>query len=284
MFEARLEQGHILKKVFDATKDLCTDVNVDCSETGISMQAMDASHVALVSMKMNDKGFNHFRCDKGMSLGLNMTSVSKIFKICNNDDTVTLRAQDEGDSISFQFESAAQERISDFELKLMDIDSEHLGIPDTEYQASITMPSSEFQRICRDMVTFGDTMNIDVSKDGVKFSVTGDIGTGNITLKPKNDAEKPEDNVIVEMSDKIDLAFGLKYLNLFAKATPLSPTVCLQMQADVPLTVEYVLGRAEVGHLRFYLAPKIDEDAEQQAQEGGEGGEAGGAEGGEAEE
>ena len=42
-----------------------------------------------------------------------------------------------------------QERISDFELKLMDIDSEQLGIPDTEYAATVKLPASEFQRICR---------------------------------------------------------------------------------------------------------------------------------------
>jgi proliferating cell nuclear antigen len=36
-------------------------------------------------------------------------------------------------------------------MKLMDIDQEHLGIPDTQYDATITMSSAEFQRICRDL-------------------------------------------------------------------------------------------------------------------------------------
>ena len=34
------------------------------------------------------------------------------------------QAEDQGDSVTFMFESAGQERVSDFELKLMDIDSE----------------------------------------------------------------------------------------------------------------------------------------------------------------
>jgi hypothetical protein len=42
-------------------------------------------------------------------------------------------------------------------MKLMDIDSEHLGIPDTDYNAQVKMPSAEFQRICRDLSTLGDT-------------------------------------------------------------------------------------------------------------------------------
>merc|ERR1712151_38800 len=67
--------------------------------------------------------------------------------------------------------------------KLMDIDSEHLGIPDTEYKAVISMPAGEFQRICRDLSVLGDTCVISASKEGIKFSVSGDLGTGNITLR-----------------------------------------------------------------------------------------------------
>ena len=51
----------------------------------------------------------------------------------------------------------AQDKISDFEMKLMDIDSEHLGIPESEYEAIVRMPSAEFARICKDLSTIGDT-------------------------------------------------------------------------------------------------------------------------------
>lgn len=33
----------------------------------------------------------------------------------------------------------------------MDIDSEHLGIPETTYEAVVTMSSVRFQEICRDL-------------------------------------------------------------------------------------------------------------------------------------
>ena len=65
----------------------------------------------------------------------------------------------------------------------MDIDSEHLGIPDTEYAVTIRMPSAEFKRICSDLATIGDTVAISVSKEGVKFSTAGDIGDANVTLR-----------------------------------------------------------------------------------------------------
>lgn len=52
---------------------------------------------------------------------------------------------------------AAQDKIADFEMKLMDIDSEHLGIPEAEYHAIVRMPSAEFARICKDLSSIGDT-------------------------------------------------------------------------------------------------------------------------------
>lgn len=68
-------------------------------------------------------------------------------------------------------------------MKLMDIDQEHLGIPDTQYDATITMSSGEFQRICRDLSALGESVKIEASKEGVRFSSEGEVGTGSVLLK-----------------------------------------------------------------------------------------------------
>jgi proliferating cell nuclear antigen len=47
MFEARLENSSLLKKLFDAVKELCKDVRFDCNENGIALQAMDRYEIAL---------------------------------------------------------------------------------------------------------------------------------------------------------------------------------------------------------------------------------------------
>jgi proliferating cell nuclear antigen len=68
-------------------------------------------------------------------------------------------------------------------MKLMDIDQEHLGIPDTQYDATITMSSAEFQRICRDLGALGESVKIEASKEGVRFSSEGEVGQGSVLLK-----------------------------------------------------------------------------------------------------
>lgn len=92
----------------------------------------------------------------------------------------------------------------------MDIDSEHLGIPDEEYDATVRVPSSEYQRIVRDLTSIGDSVIISATKDGVKFSTNGDVGTANITIKHSITSEKKDDQVEVLLSEPVALTFALR--------------------------------------------------------------------------
>ncbi|XP_059666363.1 proliferating cell nuclear antigen-like [Cornus florida] len=258
MFELRLVQGSLLKKVLEAIKDLVNDANFDCSATGFSLQAMDSSHVALVSLLLRSEGFEHYRCDRNFTMGMNLGNMAKMIKCADNDDIVTIKADDGSDTVTFMFESPSQDKIADFEMKLMDIDSEHLGIPESEYEAIVRMPSAEFARIAKDLSTIGDTVVISVSKEGVKFSTRGDIGTANIVCRQNTSVDKPEEATIIEMQEPVSLTFALRYMNSFTKATPLSNQVTISLSSDLPVVVEYKI--AEMGYIRFYLAPKIEEE------------------------
>jgi len=258
MFEARIKQGGIIKSLVDAVKELVTEANFDCSGGGITVQAMDSSHVSLVSLMLRSDGFEHYRCDRNLTLGMSMASLAKILKCSDKSDSITIKAEDNGDVCTYMFENESTDRISDFELKLMDIDSEHLGIPDTEYQCVVQMPSKEFKRICNDLGQLGDTITLAVTKDGIKFSSSGDTGSGSVLLKQNTSVDKEGESVIIELQEPVNLTFALRYLNHFAKAEPLSDSVSLSLSADVPLLVEYKL--EDLGFLRYYLAPKIEDD------------------------
>ncbi len=70
---------------------------------------------------------------------------------------------------------------------------------------------------------------------------------------------KEDEAVIIDMQEPVALNFAIRYLNLFTKATSLGPTVTLSMSPDIPIVIEYPIGTC--GYIRYYLAPKIDDDA-----------------------
>merc|ERR1719276_653875 len=133
-----------------------------------------------------------------------------------------------------------------------------MEIPEQHYKVTVKLPSSEFQRICRDLREFGETMQVKASKEGITFSVQGDVGAGNVMLKPR-EAEKPEDKVTLTVHEPVTATFALRYLVNFSKAAPLCGSVELGLGPDAPLLVKFDLDNADNGFLQFYLAPKIDE-------------------------
>jgi len=108
MFYAKFKEANIFKKLIDSIKELVTDVNLDISFNGVSMQAMDSSHVALVSLCLSYDDFQDYRCDKQMVLGLNIQQVSKILKCCNNEDSLILKVDEDNNQIHFVFEDESK--------------------------------------------------------------------------------------------------------------------------------------------------------------------------------
>lgn len=110
MLEARLSEAKLLKAVLEAIKELVSECNFDCNDSGIALQAMDNSHVALVAMMLRADGFDPYRCDRNLPLGINLTSLNKILKCARNTDVTTLKANDNGDVLSLVFESKGKNK------------------------------------------------------------------------------------------------------------------------------------------------------------------------------
>ncbi|XP_014276464.1 proliferating cell nuclear antigen isoform X2 [Halyomorpha halys] len=221
MFEARLHQSSFLLKILEAIKELLNEATFECTNNGIQLQAMDNSHVSLISLFLSQGGFDKYKCDRNISLGINLTSMLKIMKCAGNDDIVTIQTKGDLDSITFTFESQNYDKVSNYQLRLMNLDHEHLDIPETDYACVMKMPSAEFAHIFKTLLQFGETVEISCSKDGVKFSTSGDLGKANIKLAPNNitDSDKA---IFIEIQEPVSATFAIRYLTSFAKATPLA--------------------------------------------------------------
>uniref|UniRef100_A0A2K5HLJ8 DNA sliding clamp PCNA n=1 Tax=Colobus angolensis palliatus TaxID=336983 RepID=A0A2K5HLJ8_COLAP len=242
MFQVRLVQGSVLKKVLEALKDLINDACWDISSSGVNLQSLDSSHVSLVQFTLPSEGFDTYRCDCNLAMGTNLSIISKILKCAGNEDIITLRTEDSVDTLMLLFEASNQEKFSGYEIKLMNLDVEQLGIAEQEYHSVAKMPSGEFACIY--------AVVISCVKDGIKFSASGDLGNGN-KLSKASTVDKEEEAVTMEMNEPVQLTFALRCLNFLTKATPLSSMVTLNMSADIHLVVDYKI---------YCLAPKIKDE------------------------
>ena len=94
MFHAKLSDGLLLKRLIESLRELVHEVNLDVQSTGLTVQAMDASHIALVALRLSSDGFEEFRCDKAMALGVALPSLAKVLRVCETGDSVTLDCEE----------------------------------------------------------------------------------------------------------------------------------------------------------------------------------------------
>ena len=149
--------------------------------------------------------------------------------------------------------------MGEFQLNLLNLDIHTLGIPDIEYPTSIKMSSTKFVSLCRDFTQLSDTLKIEVKEQKATFSINGKAGVEKIVMK-NNNAEKVEDQITIVSDGEVSLSFGLQYLNSFAKASSLSGIVTLNISSKFfsLMMIEYEM--QDIGFIKFYLAPKMDED------------------------
>ena len=79
------------------------------------------------------------------------------------------------------------------------------------------------------------------------------MGSGTIEIKTNEGKDAGKEQVC--------LSFALRYLNMFNMASSLGNYVKLMLAPETPLVVEYEI--ESLGCLKYYLAPKINEDGAQ---------------------
>ena len=65
------------------------------------------------------------------------------------------------------------------------------------------------------MSQFGESVVISCTKEGVKFSASGDIGVGNIKLAQTANVDKEEEAVSIEMQEPVTLTFATRCVRYF---------------------------------------------------------------------
>lgn len=62
----------------------------EVTASGMKLESVDTAHCGLVSLMMNSDGFEHYRVDRQLVLGVDLKQLAKVLKCANNDDSITL--------------------------------------------------------------------------------------------------------------------------------------------------------------------------------------------------
>ena len=257
VLEIQSVQVSPIRNMITALKDVLTDATITFTKNGMKIINFDKTHTILVNVNLNANKFENFRCDPDkVIVCANTLHLFKVISTMSNDDTLTIYIDksDYHDGVvsylGLQYENGDIKQFYSQKLRLIEPDTEELVIPDVEYTTVINMPTTDFQKIIRDMAGISDRIEIKSVGDDLIFNCEGNFATSRIFRTESqgnmNFINKPDAQTVVQGE------FSLKSLSHFIKCTPLCSNLEIYIGNDLPLIVKYDV--ASLGSIKLCLA------------------------------
>lgn len=248
-----LEDASKLKDILGVLKDFCNAVTFVCNNEGLSMQAMDSSHVAMSGLTMKKTQFKEYDMggESEVRISTSVENLAKLLRLAGPGTTLLWDTRGKTDRLSLELACTKSKTNYKFDLLLMDIESDELEIPELQFTNVVQLKSSEFKRMVHDTIDFGTVVNVKQTGTELGLHVTGDAGEFEIS----------KDVTTVSSSDTYKGRFASRYMLLFSKADKISSEITILMSEGIPIQLKYTLGD-DGSEFALFVAPQIDDDME----------------------
>uniref|UniRef100_A0ACD5UPN3 Uncharacterized protein n=1 Tax=Avena sativa TaxID=4498 RepID=A0ACD5UPN3_AVESA len=241
MLELKLVKESLFLNVLKAILDLVDMASVDCSSTGLKLQAVDTEH-AIIELLFPAEDFQHYHCDEYITMGIPIDDLVKAIRCADNDDTITIKRR-----ITLRI------TICGLWMPIASASKSWIGsfwIPCTRPLSKCPLRSLCVYASTSATSAAGDG-HISVTEKGLNFFASGKSGRVNIKYMQPEEATA---TTVVTMRAPVSLTLDLKYMNSFSKASTLFNQVKICLSTTQPLMVECKIG--QMGYIRYFLAPK----------------------------
>jgi proliferating cell nuclear antigen len=251
--EAKTVQTGAVRTLIEALKCILVEMSLVFDKDGLRMIAMDNTRTVLVHLRLNADKFEKYSYNANTDriiVGLNTDHLYRIVKTATNDDTLTFAvSQEDANHLSVILENGEKKCVTSYKLNLLDRDDADIQMPETEFSTRITMPSLDFQKICRDMTLLSaKTVEIKNVKNTLTFSCKGQFAS-RVTVMGDSETDF---SISKNRGDEIvSGAYSLPHLVLFTKCTNLCNNIEIHMKNDWFLMIRYVV--ANLGEIKLCL-------------------------------
>ena len=250
-----------MRTLMTALKDILVDTNLTFQPDGMRIINMDKSHTILVHLFLKSENFEVYECKKDkIIIGVNLLHLFKLVNSIDNSDTLTLYIEESDyndgivNNLGLKFENGDIKQCKTQKLRLIEPDPEELEVPNVMFSSVINLPSTDFQKIIRDLSYISDRIEIKSVANELIFKCKGSFATAEVRRAESEDSMK-----FIQQHDSnkiIQGIFSLKNLGYFIKCTNLCNQIEMFLENDLPLVVKYSV--ASLGDIKLCLVPLPD--------------------------
>ena len=255
LLEIKTVQTSAFKTLAEALKEILTDANIEFTDKAMKLISMDPSQTILVHLSLEACNFESYHCPKKQVIGVNMLNLFKLIRTLTNNDALTLYIEKSNPNLlGIRIENGEKNCLHNYHLNLIEVDEQQFSIPPAQFESIITMPSNEFNKICRDMINIGDVIEIKSIGAQLIFACKGEFAQQESILGETNNGlnfvKKIKEHTIIQGF------YSLKPLVLFAKCTGLCNNLEMYLKNNFPIVMKFSVG--SLGSLKLALAPKVE--------------------------
>lgn len=243
---AALEEIKVLKSSIDAISNIIDEAGIIVSKEGMTLRAMDLTHVAFVDLQITKDAFSDYKVEEKLTLGLDLDRFNTILKRAGSSDRITLSAKDET-TLNIEINNSSTRR---FELPLIDISEEEIKLPILDFPAEIELDPKVLVEGIKDAEIVSDNIIFKVDENNLYLEAKGDLG--NVEVKVDKDKA-----ITFRVDSPCDSMFSIEYLKDMVKASDIAKSVKVYFGNDIPLKLEFIAPEVK---LSFLIAPRVESE------------------------
>ena len=246
----------IFTSIFQHMKLITESVNIDCNEDRMYIQTMDNSKISILEITIPKSWFCHYSCPVPVIVGVNSSMFHRILTARDKVQTMQILydVESECDKLFIYMKSPIKTVFDrDFEVPLIELDTETMSIPEMEYHADISLPSADFALLINQLKGFGDTLQILCNEHKIEM-ISKSIEQGRMSVSVKIDDLT---GFAIEENKELNMCFSLNLLQIICSYSKISKEVEIKMFENYPLFICYSNDELKIRH---FIAPKISDD------------------------
>lgn len=256
LFRCKTTDAHIMKILFKLLHNNIKTACFSITPNGISLCMTDSNRRTLIKLDMWAKEFNMYQLTEPViNIGVNVNHMYKLLKSNKKKDSILLFIKEDTPSdLGIQVIPKDHSRIANSSIRIQNIQNLEVAVPEG-YENNLLVPSSEFCKVCKNMLTMSNTITIAAVRDAVRFICNmGSVYSREEILGENVDPDDFENPIFKD-------DFDTEQLQRIIEATGLSANMNIHCTKGMPLFIETKIGN--LGNIALYIKSRLQLEQEQ---------------------
>jgi proliferating cell nuclear antigen len=244
--------------IFQLLKNWSSCINMHFEKDRLYIQSMDKSHVCLADVDIKSSWFSEYDCKHNTKVTVDSQHFAILMNYALKHENIEIKFDDEIDPDKLYINFLNNKDTSNkkgsfdhfFEIKLIEMDEDKLGIPEVDYIVEFSIDSKKLTEVLSELNTFGQDLNIICNEEQVELNASGDSAKlkVNISINDLNEYAIAE-------GEELNISFSLNHICKMCCSLKLGSTIDVSLSDEYPMSLKYDLG--DNSKVVFFIAPKI---------------------------